>query len=151
MFIWAFICAMTIVYDLSVPWMFSTLLVFWGLCEAVTSQSTTSASFNKQSLSTSTPLNQTNSIIKRHTWGEPRGNLPFSLSLSLCAGLLIFLCLLCFTWLYIFPRSEWDIAKPLPWFDFNKPLTWSCLDNLNSSHARASHLFPRIQWPWSIS
>lgn len=40
---------------------------FWGSWEAVTSESTSSAAFNKQSVSTSTHLNQTNSMIKRHT------------------------------------------------------------------------------------
>lgn len=40
---------------------------FWGSREAVTSESTSSAVFNTQLVSTSAHLNQTNSMIKRHT------------------------------------------------------------------------------------
>lgn len=52
---------------------------FWGSCEAAT--------FNKHSLPLSKPLSQTNSMIKRHTWGDPRGNLHPRL--SFCATLFI--------------------------------------------------------------
>lgn len=82
---------------------------FWGLCEAATSESTTSASFNKQSLPISSPLSQTNRMIKRHTWGEPRGNLPFSL--PLCATLCLFLPVLCVLLAYIF---SWFWMEPSP-------------------------------------
>lgn len=51
-----------------------SLDVFYAarLCLAATSERATSANFNKQSLPISKPLSQTNSMIKRHPWGEPR-------------------------------------------------------------------------------
>lgn len=48
-----------------------------------------SAIFNKQSLPLSKPLSQTNSMIKRHTWGEPKGNLPCRFHFSAVPSLFI--------------------------------------------------------------
>lgn len=80
---------------------------FWGSCEAATSKSTTSANFNKQSPPISKPLSQTNSMIKRHTLGEPRGNLPFSFSLfhSFCLSLSLSFVLYS---LIFSPDLEWN-------------------------------------------
>lgn len=71
---------------------------FWGSCEAAT--------FNKHSLPLSKPLSQTNSMIKRHTWGDPRGNLHSRL--SFCATLFIHFSLSYVFYLLGFPfSSEW--------------------------------------------
>lgn len=136
------------VYGHPVPWMFSELLVFWGSCEAATSESTTCASFNKQSPPISKPLSQTNSMIKRHTSGEPRGNLPFSLSLR--AALFVYFYLSFVFYLLIFsPGLGWEeySAMSPPWLDS----TISCRDNLTLSYARVFHFLPRTQWHRSIS
>lgn len=71
---------------------------FWDSCEAAT--------FNKHSLPLSKPLSQTNSMIKRHTWGDPRGNLHSRL--SFCATLFIHFSLSYVFYLLGFPFSlEW--------------------------------------------
>lgn len=119
---------------------------FWGSCEAATSKCTTSASFNKQSLPISKPLSQTNSMIKRHTWGEPRSNLPFSL--SPCATLFVYFSLsFVFCLLIYSPGLEWGeyFAVSPPWFDFTESLTISCHDKLTFSYARFFHFLPRTQ------
>lgn len=123
---------------------------FWGSCEVATSESTTSANFNKQSLSISKPLSQTNSMIKRHTWGEPRGTLPFCLALFL----FIYLCLLCFTSTSLYSLLFWNkqnisqVAAVSPsWSDFTVSSTISCHDNLTLSYAKVFHFLPRTQWP----
>lgn len=75
---------------------------FWGSCEAATSESTTSASFNKQSPFTSTILNQTNSVIKRHT----QEVIYLSASLSLCHTLCLFFSVFSVLLTFIFSWSE---------------------------------------------
>ena len=124
------------VYGLPVPWMFSMLLVFWGSCEAATSESTTCASFNKQSPPISKPLSQTNSMIKRHTPGEPRGNLPFSLSLR--AALFVYFSLsFVFYLLIFFPGLGWAEYSAMSPPGLDSAI--SCRDNLTLSYARVFH------------
>lgn len=121
---------------------------FSGSCEAATSESTTSASFNKQSAPISKPLSQTNSMIKRHTWGEPRGNLPFSL--SPWSALFVYFSLSFVFYLLIFsPGLEWEqyFAVSPSWFAFAESSPISCHDNLTPSYARVFHFLPRTQWP----
>ncbi len=124
---------------------------FWGSCETATSESTTSANFNKQSLPISKPLSQTSSMIKRHTLGEPKGNLPFSF--ALCATLFVYFPLSSVFCLLIFsPDLEWEqyFAVSPPWFDFTESSTISCHDNLTLSYATVFHFRPRTEWPQSI-
>lgn len=111
---------------------------FWGSCEAATSESTTSASFNKQSLPISKSLSQTNSMIKRHTWGEPRGNLPFSL--SLCAALFLYSPLSSVFYRFIFvPLFGMGQIFLHCWFNSTESATISYRDRLTPL---ACHSFP---------
>lgn len=149
---WAFIRARMMLYSLTVPWMFSTLLVFRGSCEAATSKSSTSASFNKQSLPISKPLSQTNSMIKRHTWGEPRGNLPFCLLLP-CFSICLFLFVSHVLLLIFSPgmQEEHYLVLSPPWLDFTESSIISCHENLRLPYMFFFHFPPRTQWPESIS
>lgn len=103
-------------------WPLCSLVVFhfvciWGSCEAAASESTTSASFNKQSLFTSAILNQTKSVIKRHI----QEVIYLSASLSLCAARCLFFSvfsvLLTFIFFWSEMRTIFCIVASLIWLE----------------------------------
>lgn len=66
-------------------------------------------------------------MIKRHTWGAPGGNLPFSLSVLLS---LFIICCLLFILLIFSPGLGWEVyfAVSSPWW-FNSTIACNCIYN----------------------